>query len=395
MNKYYITFFSLLIFFLININSSGQISFGDEANNSLTMIGMSPADISKLENKTTDLLKDLLNNSETLNFALDETLGRFNKSNILKGLDLKFNTFEVDSVSILGLTYSYSKNIQTNYFEVTEAHKNGLDFALNMNGIISLNKKYNPNNFLKSSISFSYFNSSGGVDKFSEELTKEFRILRDSIVNIDDQDSLDNSPLWDEFVTKIVGNLNLQLFLQVGLTAALEANQNFTSKNYAYSLNIGLDLKEWNPKATLSFLNIFDWPFAITRWLSGTEKNIFPRGATIPTVLLNLSYVDPSADPQRKTLNETKGYSRFSIESGFRTLVCNISNNPLYFSANLRYFKEINPSSQIKNLKLHESLYFVAALTHQDGMFVSYATGKLPYDQKNDEVYSIGFNYNF
>lgn len=390
MNKLYKTSIIYLFFIALTTNIFGQTTI-EEVVKTFKGVGITNSNI---DSELYSLLKDKLNDPKTLNFVFKDTFEQIKKNDILKNLDLKFNNFNVDSISALGITYSYSKQIKTNYFESGGANKSGLDLGLNFDGFVSFNKEYNPNNFLRNTIVFNYFSSAGGVSTSSDEITKEFRELRTKLMEYENLDSLNNSSEWKTFLKDIVSNLDNQVYFQIGLSSSLEANQDFTSKNYVYSANLGLDIKAWNINSPLSQLNIFDWPFAITRWLTGTEDNIYPRGSSLPTFLFNLSYVDPSADSIRKSINETKGYPRFSFEAGFKTLVSNISDNAMYFSADLRYYKELNASQAAKNLNIDQSLYFVAALTHKDGFYVSYAVGKLPLDKKNDEVYSIGFNYN-
>ena len=67
----------------------------------------------------------------------------------------------------------------------------------------------------------------------------------------------------------------------------------------------------------------------------------------------------------------------------------------IFFNANIRYYQELNAESEIISADLDDHIYFVMALQSSSGFYVSYANGKLPFDAKNNEIYSIGFNYKF
>src|SRR4030042_51342 len=298
MNKISKTLIVYLFFITLTNNIFGQTTIEDVVK-TFEGIGITNSNI---EAELFNLLKSKLNDPKTLNFVFKDTFEQIKKNDLLKNLNVKFNNFNVDSISALGISYSYSKQIKTNYFESGSTNKSGLDLGFNLDGSISFNKKYNPNDFLRSNISFNYFSSYGGVSASSDEITNEFRELRSKLMEYENLDSLNNSSEWKTFLNKIVENLDNQIYFQVGLKTSLESNQDFTSKNYVYSANLGLDIKAWNRNSTLSQLNIFDWPFAITRWLTGTEDNIYPRGSALPTLLFDLSYVDPFADPIRKKI---------------------------------------------------------------------------------------------
>jgi len=90
-------------------------------------------------------------------------------------------------------------------------------------------------------------------------------------------------------------------------------------------------------------------------------------------------------------LNESGDYSRLSGEVSFKTPLSSSS----YFEADLKYYKEINPPDKIKKAKLDECIYFKAAITTVEGVYISYSNGKLPFDLIDNEIYQLGFKYNF
>jgi hypothetical protein len=161
-------------------------------------------------------------------------------------------------------------------------------------------------------------------------------------------------------------------------------------------ITIDLGIKAWNENNLLSKLNILDYPFAMLRLITSTDKRFTPYGSTLPTFQFSIDYVIPQNDTIRKQLvNNLNPFPRFKFETGFKTLVSNIKNDNIFFSANFRYYQEIKAPKEIVAAKLDMQMYFVMAIESSNGFYVSYANGKLPFDAKNDEVYSIGFNYKF
>lgn len=380
----------LVILFFIHSEISAQQSL-EEISKDLSPFISTDSIRQELDN----IYYNVLHDPETLNFILSETYKLINPNNLLSGLDLKFKTFQFDTVSAIGLNYNYKRSLKTTYFNSTASSASGFNFSLQTNGNISFIKKYNPDDFLKSSLSAGYFKSIGGAVEITDALSDSLTKIQFELSNFTDIDSLNNSPLWKNYLRTVSQYLTTQLFIDFSLQAGIESNQDFSMKNYVYSAVLGLDVKAWNKNSALAQLNIFDWPFALTRWITGTDNEISPRGSSLPTILINISYIDPAADRLRKILNETKKYSRFGFEIGFKSLISNTLGIPLYFNTSLRYYKAPGAPAAIKSLNLDESFYFVALITQGDGVFVSYTTGSLPYDIKRDDVFAIGFNYNF
>ncbi len=71
--------------------------------------------------------------------------------------------------------------------------------------------------------------------------------------------------------------------------------------------NIALGMKSWDKTSALSSLNIFDYPFVLIRWLSGTDSKF--QGSTFPTFSAGMNFVNPISDPERKKITGNfKGY---------------------------------------------------------------------------------------
>lgn len=346
--------FNILLFFIL-FSLLPSINYGQSVVRELTGIvdelAAFTSDPESLKKEFSETLKETLNDPETFNFVLKELTGSGSSASLLKDLNLKFNTFRYDDTSAIGFTYDYNKVIKENTLSSDVNDKTGIVFNLSSGGNIVLTNDPNPFDYMQSNLSFHFYKSIGGTVAITEELVIKKNELEAELVEFTDIDELNNSKVWKEYLKIVTSNLTDQFYFDFSLNAAIESNQDITLKNYTYGAKLGIDIKAWNSSSTLASLNIFDWPFAVTRWLTGTEDNIYPRGSTIPTLLVKLDYVDPQKDPLRENINELDMYPRLGFEAAFKTLVAETHGEPVYFSANLSYFKELNPSTLIKNVK--------------------------------------------
>ena len=153
--------------------------------------------------------------------------------------------------------------------------------------------------------------------------------------------------------------------------------------------------KSYADKNILAQLNILDYPFALIRYITGTDKSLSPYGATLPLVTIGVDMVKPSKDTIRKQITgNTNQFARFRFEAGFRTLLLNINNVTLHFNAAYRYFNEINAPAVIKKNELSKSSFFTFSVTGADTYFISYSYGKLPFDRTDNAIYEMGFKFN-
>ena len=141
---------------------------------------------------------------------------------------------------------------------------------------------------------------------------------------------------------------------------SLESNQDFTKKQYVYGGSLQLGAKAWDNSSTLARFNALDYPLLLLRWITGTDHSFKPYGATLPTLALGLDYVDPIGDYQRKNiLGNLDTFRRMNIASSFRTFISRVHSENIFFSANVRYYKELDANALIKAANLDEYFYFV------------------------------------
>jgi hypothetical protein len=316
------------------------------------------------------------------------------KFNFLKDLNIKFKTFQSDDTAITALGFSYDFKYDFARFRGTGTRRLH-DFGITANGNVAFNKKLNPNDFLESRLHYTFSFFQGGViENTDAEILDSLNKIDDKLAAMKDPHSPEALKLWKKHGEIL--RLTNQFYYSIAPKFALESNQDFSKEQFTPGIIIGVGAKGWNTESVLSKLNILDYPFALLRLLTGTDKRFTPYGSTLPTVQFQFDYVVPKDDVIRKGLvDNADPFPRFKFEAGFRTFISRIRKENIFFNADLRYYKELNAKSTIKNAAMDTHTYYVMALQSTTGMYVSYAKGKLPFDAKKDEVYSIGFNYKF
>ena len=150
--------------------------------------------------------------------------------------------------------------------------------------------------------------------------------------------------------------------LKAGAFASIETTQDGNDKNALFGLS-----------GTYSkFNNIF-------------EKDIF-------AIQLRISTVDPSDDEKRSTIAPNKDhYQRADIEILY---TYNIGTETLKtLEINYKGFYEIDPPEQIIDAGIEKHRLATYRLGLKNGMFLAYSSGELPFNEQDNQIYTIGFDY--
>ena len=73
------------------------------------------------------------------------------------------------------------------------------------------------------------------------------------------------------------------------------------------------------------------------------------------------------------------------------TRVARLNGKDLWFVANYRHYSEVSPSAVIRSAQLDRFEYVALGLEFENGLGVTYSTGKLPLDRAADRVFDIGY----
>ena len=299
--------------------------------------------------------------------------------------------------AVLGLEYHFQKSIANRVFDESWKNPMGISLAFEAQGDVAVEAKKNPNNLLETSAQLHIFQGIGGIDPtYSNSDAAKSEFQRELMQNIQDKEfASGRGQAYNAMARKLTEHMAPQFFWDLAGHATLEADQQFHEKQWAYGGKLSFAFRDWRAQSTAGWFNVFDYPFATIRWL--VEKEDFqPSGRVFPSVVLGLDLVDASDNDTRIAIDpDTDAFPRGRAELAFKTRALRWQDRPLYFSAAYRYFQEFSASSAIKSANLNRSEYFVMRMDLPYRFNLSYATGKLPLDQDNDQVYAIGWTLNF
>ena len=299
--------------------------------------------------------------------------------------------------AVLGIEYHFQKSIANRVFDESWKNPMGISLAFEAQGDVAVEAKKNPNNLLETSAQLHLFQGIGGIDPtYSNSDAARAEFQRELMQNIQDKEfASGRGQAYNAMARKLTEHMAPQLFWDLAGHATLEADQQFHDRQWAYGGKLSFAFRDWRAQSTAGWFNVFDYPFAAIRWL--VEKEEFqPSGRVFPSVVLGLDLVDGSANDTRISIDpDTDAFPRGRVELAFKTRALRWQDRPLYFSAAYRYFQEFSASSAIKAANLNRSEYFVMRMDMPYRFNLSYATGKLPLDQDNDQVYAIGWALNF
>lgn len=330
--------------------------------------------------------RDVLEDPETLNSLVRSLAG-------IPNLSVQFKTFQSDAGNALGLTYEYKWDAMRADHPVIGTIHSGYRVALDARGQLSFDPDIQPRDFLETKLSTHFYRSSGGAIETSEEFA---RALDRAIMELAElsTEELNSSNLDRLTLDAFRNHLTPQIYLDFALNGSLETDQGFDNSQLVGGAQFAVDIKDWSRRTALARMNVFDWPFAILRVLSGVDEELSPRG-NIPTVLFGLNAVNPTENVERERLGAMEYYWRLSFETSFKTLFAESAGMPLFAEANFRYYRELGASVAVRDAGLDEFLYFTTAITAGNGMYAGFSTGRLPFDTRSDQVYEVGFSYSF
>jgi hypothetical protein len=337
-----------------------------------------------------------------------ESLAPGRLARLLEDLNLEFKTFERDSGGELALGFSY--DLAKSLIVSDDTHGGTLDFVAN--GNLAFDPDANPDDFLYTSLRLRWFGTkafgpssesraamAGSLpdpdgealaafdpDLFGE-LAARFALETEAAVIRADPDF---QSLASSYFEDIERRLPPELVWDFDLHAALESNQELSSRQISLGTAVGGRLVSWNPDAGLSRFNLFDYPAAALRWLAG-DDGFRASGEAWPTVVAGLDVVDASADDLRKTLTDDDSFLRGRVEAGLKSRVLTLGGEALFLSAGWRFDQEIDAPASVRTADADEHSYLQLKLDLPKGWALTYATGTLPLDVDPDSTFALGF----
>jgi hypothetical protein len=150
-----------------------------------------------------------------------------------------------------------------------------------------------------------------------------------------------------------------------GVFVKYEADQKFKNKQLVYGLNGAVSSRDTFHSNDFAFIQI------------------------------NVGTVDPSDDTSREAIlgENSANYDRINVEFVYRfTINKGILDT---FEINYRYFKELDPDDGIKLAGLDDFRLITYHLGLTNNMYIAYSSGELPFNQKDNQIFELGYTYKF
>jgi hypothetical protein len=110
---------------------------------------------------------------------------------------------------------------------------------------------------------------------------------------------------------------------------------------------------------------------------------------------VNIGQVDPAEDSTREAIlgEDPDTYNRADIEFLY---IYNIGTEYIdTFEVDFRYFYEIDADLVIKDADLDIYRFVTFRLGFKNNLYIAYSSGELPFNQKDNQIYEVGFSYKF
>ncbi len=313
---------------------------------------------------------------------------------LFQNLQLELKTFENQGAeSSLGFGYDYEKSHEFG----EQRDENGIPanhaaFELRAKGSVAFDDATNPADFLVSEVAFSYW--LGNVPGWTGTEAQFTGLINEMVGAAGNEAKLRR--IRARMAELVDPN---HYFVEAELHGGYETNQRFTARNVTVGGSLWLDVKSYGQDTLLSWLNVADYPFAITRWLSGWDGGFSPRGNALPYLRAKLDLVEPEGNDPRAMVGDNSAFPRLMLEAGMKTPFLRLKwggeERDLFVGVNYRYFQELDASAAVQAAGLESYDYVAVAITHQDGFFATYRAGRLPFDVSDDNAFEVGWNFAF
>ena len=334
--------------------------------------------------------------SRTSDFELNRL---FRDWGIVNDFNFKPKVFtNTDGPTGVGFSYDYGKEAPPHYFAKKGTTKRGLSFNFEASGNVSFDQAENVQDFLDTKLQFRFFQSTGGINELGDESLNLAKIngelLQETLkdpANAASFQQMVQSESWQQLARNVTDRLSTQFYFNIGGTGGIESDQSFSSTQWTAGVMGGVEVKAWNPNSLGAYLNIFDYPFAVLRYLAKVDQQFTVDGISIPSLRFGYDRVMASDSAARSAITTKEEFNRIWLESSFRTPLARFEKSTVFFDANIRYYHELSAPASVQAAGQENLYYFEMALASSNGVFISYGRGQLPFDLRNTQAVEIGW----
>ncbi len=316
-----------------------------------------------------EILKTELTRPELLNTALSRQFG----DEIPLGLEFKAIDTD-DGGTVLGLGYDISYAFRD--WDVTASNgdwNRRISASFKATGTITENSRENPRNLLESDLTL-FASLSTNIpdqdDEFNLRLTNAAAAAAVPCAadneSPDCRSALDTAyGLLDQTVAFLDHGIQ---YYEFGLNAGYETDQRFDASQSKLSAYVFGQYESWG------------------------DSSIFPFDV-VPAVRLGIDQVNPGSETPRAIAGDSSTYYRVAAEASIWMPIR--ADVPLAFTFNYRHFREIDAGSIVQDANLDRYSLRTFSLRGANGLFVSFSSGRLPFDRQDDNVVELGWKTYF
>ncbi len=340
---------------------------------------------------------------------VNERLAEGRLARLLEDLRLRFTLFEDarDDGAALGFTYDFAKSL----FVSADEHPHTLDLVAR--GNVAFEPEANPDDLLETVLRLRWsgtralarpaeartLQAASLPDPSAEQLLAfdrdAFAALASRFAQETSAAAVRDDPefqaLARRYHQELARRLPPELIWDADLHAALESDQEFSSRQVVLGAALSGRLVSFDPEARLSRWNVFDFPAAALRWLAGRDEDFRASGEAYPTVVTGLDVVDAARDEGRGALTDDASFLRARLEASLASPVFEHQGETLFLRAGWRLDQELDAPAAVRRAGTDGHSHLELALDLPRGWSLSYATGRLPLDGQDDSTFALGF----
>lgn len=304
----------------------------------------------------------------------------------IRGLSVGLEMFENDGRASLGLSYDYARDLDL------VRDPGWIHTRLTASGHVAFRSRLNPHDFLTTRAGIGFRKSLGGGARDADRSRAALQQAAVEAAGLESAEAVEAFLDTSGAVLRYEESLRPAVSLDFELDGGLESDQRFTRKQWVAGAGLTTEVDLWGPSRRA---NLFDYPFALFRYLAGTGP-FGVLGSTVPIVTVGVDLVSPrGGDPRSELLGERDDFVRARAEAGFRTEVTRNGSRVVHASATWRVYRELGAAEAVRDAGLDRASYVVVTLSTSAGAFVSYTDGRLPLDAENAQAYALGWEFDW
>lgn len=336
--------------------------------------------------------------------AVKKLFEAFNSDEIQRklpiSLDLKvFQSGGPDDDLSIGFAYSYKKKFfRKSVRELDDNQGSGtsLEYTLNLSadGNVAFDPEKNPNDFLDTKASFS-------LDWLRQTVVKTDLAICGAAEELVLGGASGAEIQAAAERCRKTGSLSILRF-NLAAEGGFEADQRFTATQYKIGGRAWFSAPALAPNHPLRWANPLALPVGALRYLTGfndctsfKDCATAPQGDAFPTITVGLAEIMPDEAGPRVDAGDDSDFLRMDFEISYWAPVTSFDGKFIDLTVAYRYYKELGASDLVKTAGLDDFSLLVVTLGQRNGVFISYRDGQLPFDQRDDEVFELGYKFHF